>query len=436
MKLEKRKGLWIAALCLMGMLMLLLNLLTPMICDDYRYAFSFATGERITGMGEIFPSLAAHGHVLNGRYAPHFFVQLFAMLPEICFDVVNTAVFLLLVAGVYRLGQSGGQAWDVLLLCGVFGALFLLPPVFGQNMLWMAGACNYLWPAAALVWLMKPFVALISCEEVRLRWPGVAAMAVGGFLFGNSSENLSAAGLLLMGLCLLWRLYERKRTPLWMWLTIAAALAGWLLLMLAPVDKPTGMGQEGFMGMLLERFSQVMKLWLQHLGVLTAVWAFLLCIGWDTLSKDRRLPSLLLAVCALCCHLAMVASEYIPERVLLGPIVLMVCACAVLLPGLRTFLDPLRRGLCLCLCLLAVLNAGMALPQTYNRQQQAMARNQQMMEAAAAGETDVVTFGVAGRTRYDAYTGLVELTSDVANFANVAYAAYYGVKSVVVERME
>ena len=160
MKNSVRKGLWIAALCLTGALMLLLNLLTPMICDDYRYAFSFATGERITGVGEIIPSLAAHGHVLNGRYAPHFFVQLFAMLPEICFDAVNTAVFLLLVTGIYRLAR--GEAWDVLLLLGVFGALFLLPPVFGQNMLWMAGSCNYLWPAAVLVWLMKPFVDLVS----------------------------------------------------------------------------------------------------------------------------------------------------------------------------------------------------------------------------------------------------------------------------------
>ena len=432
MKSSACKGLWIAALCLMGALMLLLNLLTPMICDDYRYAFSFATGERITGVGEIIPSLAAHGHVLNGRYAPHFFVQLFAMLPEICFDAVNTLVFLLLVTGIYRLARGEEERWDTLLLAGVFGALFLLPPVFGQNMLWMAGSCNYLWPAAALVWLMKPFVDLVSGREVRFGWLGIVLMALGGLLFGNSSENLSAAGLMMMGLCILWQLVRRKSAPLWMWLTAAATLAGWLLLMLAPVEKPTA---DGSLGMLLERFSQVMGLWLQHLGVLTAVWAFLVCLCWEG-SPQRLIPSVMLALCALCCHLAMMISNYVPERALLGPILLMICACGVLLPGLEGMAVTLRRGLCLCLCLLAVLNAVMAVPHTYNRHQLAKARDQEMMQAAVAGETDVVTFGVLGRTRYDAYTGLIELSSDVENFANVAYAKYYGVESVVVERVE
>ena len=435
MTMEKRRGLWLLALCLVGLMMLVFNILTPMICDDYRYAFSFATGERLSGIGEILPSLAAHGHVLNGRYAPHFFVQLFNLLPGICFDVVNTGVFLLLVVGVYRLAK-GSRKWDWLLLGGVFGALFLLPPVFGQNMLWMAGSCNYLWPAAVMVWLLKPFVDRVCNEDVQLKWWSVALMVAGGFLFGNSSENLSAAGLLMMGLCILWQLIRRKKTGLWMWLTAAATLAGWLLLMLAPVDKPTASEGGSLMGVLLERFSQVTGLWLTHLGVLTAVFAVLVCIGWDKLPGERVAAAVMLAVCALCCHMAMIVSNYIPERVLFGPMLLMLCACGLVLPGLEQYAEPVWRGLCLCLCLLAVINAVSALPQTYNRHQLAKARDQQMMEAAAAGETEVSTFGVLGRTRYDAYTGLLEMSSDAENFANVAYAAYYGVDSVVVERVE
>ena len=435
MKTNQKKGLWIVVVCLMGMGMLFFNLLTPMICDDYRYAFSFATGERISGVGEILPSLAAHGHVLNGRYAPHFFVQLFAMLPGICFDMVNAAVFLLLVGGVYRLALGEGEQWNVLLLCGVFGALFLLPPVFGQNMLWMAGSCNYLWPATALVWLIKPFVDIVSGREVRLGWPLVAMMALLALLFGNSSENLSAAGLMFMGLSILVQLIRRKAAPLWMWLTAAATLAGWLLLMLAPVDKPVGMVQEGFFGMMLDRFSQVIGLWLKHLGILTAVWAFLVCLMQNDTGRQRIIASVLLAICALCCHLAMIISEYVPERALLGSILLMLCACGVLLPGLEGQVTHLCKGLCLCLCLFAALNAAMALPQTYNRHQQAVARDQAMAQAAASGESHVVTFGVLGRTRYDAYTGLIELSSDITNFANKAYARYYGVESVVVDEL-
>lgn len=433
MKTMKLKGLWIAALCVMGVVMLLLNVLTPMVCDDYRYAFSFATGERISGVGEIVPSLAAHGHVLNGRYAPHLFVQLFTLLPEICFDVVNTLVFLLLVVGICRLPVG---VPNLCTLLGVFGALFLLPPVFGQNMLWMAGSCNYLWPCTALVWLMQPFVNDLWGHQSRVGWLGIIGMVLGGLMFGNSSENLSAAGLMLMGLCILWLLVCRKRVPLWMWLTTAATLAGWLLLMLAPVDKPTGAGEAGMLGVLLDRFSHVMSLWLKHLGVLTVVWVVFACFAWDTLGKEKVLLSGLFVVCALCCHVAMVVSEYVPERVLLGPIVLMLCACVLVSDGFLGLIKPLYRGLCLCLCVITLLTAAMALPQTYNRCQLAKARNQQMEQAAANGETDVTTFGILGRTPYDAYTGLLELSSDPENFSNVAYAAYYGVESVIVERVE
>ncbi len=432
MKSIQQKGWWIAALCALGALMLMLNLLTPMICDDYRYAFSFATGERLTGAGQILPSLAAHGHVLNGRYAPHFFVQLFAMLPEVCFDVVNTAVFLLLVVGLCRLAGSN----SVWLFAAVTGALFLLPPVFGQNMLWMAGSCNYLWPCALLVWLMRPFLKTLLDGQTKLRWFTVVLMVLGGFLFGNSSENLSAAGLLFMGLCILWLLVGRQRTPVWMWLTAAATLAGWLLLMLAPVDKPTGTAEAGMLGVLLERFSTVMGLWIKHLGVLTVAWVFLACIGWETLGKKRVAISGLLVLCALCCHLAMVVSEYVPERVLLGPIVLLMGACVLLADGLSKLSKPVYRGLCLSLCLMALLNVAASLPHTYNRYRLAEARNAQMAEAAAANTADVTTFGILGRTPYDGYTGLLELSSNPETFSNVAYAAYYGVDSVTVERVE
>lgn len=435
MKSQWQKRLFFGVIALGGMAVLLLNILTPMLCDDYRYAFSFATGERITRIGQIFPSLVAHGHVLNGRYAPHFFVQLFTMLPEGCFDIVNTLVFLALLLGLYRLCLDG-RAYRPLLVAGIWGALALLPPAFGQNMLWMAGACNYLWPAAALVWLVRPFLRSVSGGEASVPPAAVAAMAAGGLLFGNCSENLSAAGLMLMGLCILVRLFRKQKTPLWMWLTAILTALGWFLLMLSPVEKPTGITGGGMLGVYLERFSHVVSLWLTHLTPLTVAYLVLLCFAWQGGARERILPSLLPAICALCCQLAMVMSSYFPERALLGPVVLMLCACAWLLPCLKPEAQPLRNALCLCLCAFAVLNLLSALPHTYNRSQLAKARNRQVMAAAAAGEKDVTTFGILGRTRYDGYTGLVELSNLPEHFANEAYARYYGLDSIVVDRVE
>lgn len=54
-----RSGRVRAALLLgIFLLMLLGNVLTPYAVDDWAYMHSFATGERLTRFGEIFPSMA------------------------------------------------------------------------------------------------------------------------------------------------------------------------------------------------------------------------------------------------------------------------------------------------------------------------------------------------------------------------------------------
>lgn len=433
-KLQKR--LWIGILCVAAGLLLVLNLLTPMVCDDYRYCFSFATGERITSLWQIFPSLVVHGQVLNARYATHFFVKLFNLMPLICFDVVNTGMFLMLVLGICRLAQPRFR-YDPALLAGVFAALVLLPPAFGQNMLWLSGACNYLWPATLLVWLLRPFLMHLQGQQQSIKPAHAALMVLGGLLFGNCSENFSAAGIMVMGLCILWQLLNRRRAPLWMWLTTAAAAAGWLLLLLSPVEKPTGMEAGGLLGQLMDRFTEMLGQWMSHVGWLAAVTIVLMCFASLSADRDRLAAAVVLTAASLCCHLAMILPSYVPDRVLLGPIVLQLCACAVLWPVLREVtIRKLACALCACACVFALLTATAALPQTYNRHQLAKARDALMVEAAAAGETDVTTFYILGRTRFDAFDGLIELSSDIENFANVAYADYFGLNTVVVDRLE
>ena len=79
-KVINSRKVYLSILFIIFMLMLLCNILTPKIVDDFSYHFSFATGERITNVFQIFPSMMAHAEKMNGRLIPHFFVQLFEML--------------------------------------------------------------------------------------------------------------------------------------------------------------------------------------------------------------------------------------------------------------------------------------------------------------------------------------------------------------------
>ena len=112
-----RSGRVRAALLLgIFLLMLLGNVLTPYAVDDWAYMHSFATGERLTRFGEIFPSMAAHAQTMNGRLFAHFWAQLFLLLPKAVFNIVNALIFTALIALLARLAQPEGERDNLILL--------------------------------------------------------------------------------------------------------------------------------------------------------------------------------------------------------------------------------------------------------------------------------------------------------------------------------
>ena len=89
-----RSRVTVTAVCLgIFLVMLVCNLWTDLVADDYRYFFSYADESRIESVADIFPSMAAHRHIMNGRVAAHFLVQFFLLLPPIVFKLINPLVY-------------------------------------------------------------------------------------------------------------------------------------------------------------------------------------------------------------------------------------------------------------------------------------------------------------------------------------------------------
>lgn len=417
-----------------------LNLLTPMIADDYRYAFSFSTGARLQSVGEIFPSLAAHAAVMNGRLVPHFFVQLFTITPRPVFSLLNAMVYVLLLLGLYRVARKEESRYDWHLLLMVDGAVFLLPPAFGQSFLWLAGSLNYLWCDALMVWVWVPFADFILHKRnPRRGWQWVLLLA-GSLLLGNMSENVSATAVGIMVLWMGYTAWRDRRLPVWMPASALFTLAGWLVLMLAPANR-TNVGQavQG-VNALFTNFQAALSMWMQHglwlsMGFLAV---FFLVLTYGKEPRNRAAFAMMLFLGSLVCNFMMTAADYYPERAFTGSILMEILAIAVLLPLLTEVAwgKALYRALACGLSLVMALQMVGALPSAYNRYRQAQARTEEVLQAKAEGTLNVVTFGIQGNSRYDAFDGLNELTDDPNYFPNVYFAKYYGLQSVVVERFE
>lgn len=228
--------------CLCGMLiilavficMLILNQHTPLIADDFSYAFSTYDGLRINSVNEIIPSMYAHYMNWGGRVVVHFLAQFFLMYDKSFFDITNTIVFIILILSLYIHGLADKK----IILSGILGiilCLFLFLPAFGQDILWLVGACNYLWgPTLALLFLL-PYRLNLQNDIllVKTTW-SIAGYFVLGLLAGWTNENLAVAvccGIVSFMYC---SYSKRKSLYRWQFIGLLGCCLGATLLIIAP----------------------------------------------------------------------------------------------------------------------------------------------------------------------------------------------------------
>ena len=214
----------------------MLTVLTPKYADDFAYSFSFATDQRIRSIADIFPSMAVHRVLLNGRVVPHFLVQLFLMFPKAVFSLLNAMETILLLKLSSRCLQTSGKTKCLILLCGIFG-IWLFTPSFGENYLWLDGAVNYSWALAVLMLFLTPYIsAWFQMPREKHTLLSVLHI-VFSFAAGSWSENGSLAFLFVAG-CLFLGTWKRERKlPVYLMLGICSAAAGYIFLMTAPATS-------------------------------------------------------------------------------------------------------------------------------------------------------------------------------------------------------
>ena len=253
-------------------LMLVLNVLTPLICDDFTYNLNFLTKEPLGGFFEIFESMYAHSYKMNGRLISHGLAQVFMLLPTGVFDVVNAAVFTLTLWLLHRLCGSK----SVLLLVSSFCLLWMSLPVFGQVVLWQVGAINYFWSLTALLLFITP--ELLRLREgrklLKKKWH-YAAFCIYGFFFGWYNEIASFVGIVMVPcLILLGRWLNGDKLSIKRFAPPVFAVFGYLVMLSMPAqaaNKSGGLTME----LLAERLSNCFTMLQTHCGFLLLLFALL-----------------------------------------------------------------------------------------------------------------------------------------------------------------
>ncbi len=430
-RLNSSRKLFVLILFAVFSLMLVCNHATDLVADDYRYCFSYADGSRIESLSQIPDSMASHRHIMNGRVAAHFLVQLFLIPPKEVFELVNALLFVALILLILGISDERRQPDNLLLLC-IFGCLWILQPDFGQVFLWLTGSINYLWCAVfSLLWIL-PWVQHYRKGRspsglLRIFFP------VYSFFTGAYSEN-STVALVAMALVflLLSVLEHRKRPDGWMLLSLAAVLAGFLYMMLAPAES-ANKSAEMRLPVLFANFLETGQYYLRFWPLLVSFCLFLITSLRKKLDRRLVVLSLVYLFGSLSGHFVLSFAMYTSGRSTYIGLILLIAANAVLFVPL---LESRAKTLSLLLCAFCLaVSAFMVVTGVKDilRTHSLLRYNEEFIVSCAAdGEREIEVPRPYARTKYSALEGLAYLnTEDPDDWPNVYMAKYFGVDRII-----
>ena len=412
--------------------MLLLNCLTPYICDDYVYRNSFLTGKRLESLRDIIPSMIAHSRTMNGRLISHGLEQAFMLVPPVVFDVTNAAVFTLTLYLVCRLCAGESKPW-------LFGAIFclfwLFTPDFGQVALWQVGAINYFWSLTGCVLFFAP--ALIRFQTGRdilknkLHW---LLFCIYGFFFGWYNEIASFVGLCMV-VCLVildvWM--NRARFQPWRLLPVVFGFVGYAIMLNAPAQvankqevAPT------IFGLAYKAAAYTFKFGVLFAPLLAA-YAWLLWKGLrKKLPAKTLIVSALFAFAGICANVMPIFATYYPRRCMCTSALMLIMGCGFLAAPLLK-----ARGIrfvCGVLAVLTLFAGALGLWDISDSYQQFRQREKTIAASIEAGELDVTANVVVPHTPYSGFWNLRDLsTEETKTWPNYNMAQYYGINSIIGE---
>ena len=406
------------------------NALTPKLTDDFSYCFSWADGSRIDAVADILPSMAAHAQTMNGRLIAHATAQFFLMLPDWVFDVVNALVFVAQVPLIVRICKC--EERNNLLHAGVFCAIWICVPVFGQVNLWLDGACNYLWNVFMGLLFIQPYVDhFMHGETRRMVIPKVLLPAL-AFLMGGWGESGSAAFIFiaaaLIALCIF---YQHKKIPPVFLIGLLFAAAGYLSMYLAPAQAGKG-GAMTLLGLCKGLFRCLQRL--GDIWMLVVAFGLLLVLNLRAgTGKSRMLLAGVFFLGAMCANFILIFAASYPERVAINATVLLVAADAILMQGIFTQENCRAVAVSLLVLLTATAPARMTwgaydIFRTYGALK---ANENRLIASVEAGATDIALPIVQADTKYSAVWGLRYLSEgNPDTWPNNSMADYFGADSI------
>lgn len=303
---------------------LIYNVLTPYMSDEL-IPFGLQT------FGDVLKETCRLYMEWNGRSVVQTIMNTFMLVPKWFFNICNSLCFVYLMLLMYW-NIDGRKKYDFVLLVLINLLVWIFGVDFGQTVLWLSGACNYLWGATIIMSMVTFYRYKIAYEE-EIRYPRVLAVGMFflGWLSGWCNENTSGGAFLLVIFCTGIYYYQRRRIQPWMWSGMAGMLVGLLCMVMAPGNaKRAAYIEETHSGVMayVARFLKINNAIYQYFFVLFVIVTVVLVYMFIKGTKlcDMKWSLALIAVCIATSYALILTKSPMP-RAYFGAGLFLIMAC-------------------------------------------------------------------------------------------------------------
>lgn len=318
---------------IMTVLLFLAHCSIPFMMDDEWYATNLATGEILQSFSDVLEGQVWHYFNWGGRSITHGILQLTLMAGELCADILNVLMTLLLAYMICVI--AGAKKAEYFLWA--LSLIISLNANVKMSMFWQSGLVNYVYSSVWILVFLWPYLRAVDMPE-KQDLPFVTAWIIPlGVMTGWSNENMGPTCFVLAVLVILYRsLVQKKNIAGWMYLGAVTSLIGSGFVILAPGNfvRSDAIEKKGFLEAVAERFFSMFQAGIDFLFPVCILIVLLLLYVVVHLQQKLRPGQLLLIVGMVLSYGAMVLSPHYPDRATFGTMILGIIVIITLLAEL------------------------------------------------------------------------------------------------------
>lgn len=370
-------------------------------------------------------------------------------IPKVFFNIANSIAYIIYSILIFKIAKGNEKLSNfnsILLYAAIQFAVWFFIKDYSSCILWLSGACNYLWGMVIILLFLLPYYNLREnsflnqYKDTLYKKLVLCTYFILCFIAGACNENTSGAGILMAILyTAYYKISSKRKIPIYGIVGIIIAFTGFLFMIMAPGNQVRltyfGEQESDFFGYFTKFITLTNKMYHDNFKLILTFIVLYVLVLYTKSSLELKIKPLIFAIASFACNYAMILSPFYPDRAMFGTTTLLIIACAETYVAAITnltcdykVLNKIKIILCMGALFLFLHSYLNAFYENIFIHRKVTSRVGYIMEAKEKGEKDIVIDEPINHwTIYCAYT---DITTDQTHWYNKTLAAYYDINSI------